>query len=55
MVGIDRKEVIEKAKKAKEQGGVGRKECGLSNLRSDNLYKTLDKNRRLLEIINNLK
>lgn len=48
---INRKEAIEKAKKAKEHGGVGNKSCEMSNLRNDGLYKTLDRLRKIVDLI----
>ena len=48
---MDRREAIEKAKKAKEYGGVGAKSCGMSRLEKDSLNKVLDKLRRLIDLI----
>lgn len=51
VICIDRNKAIEKAKQAKRNGGVGSKSCGISRVSKDSLNKTLDKLRKLIDIM----
>ena len=48
---MNRKEIIEKAKKYKENGGVGSKFVGLPNCKDEPINKCLHETKRLLSIL----